>query len=70
MAQKQKREMTYPNAGGKKAGNGAANQGFEQKLWQAADKLRGKMDASEYKHGILGLIFLITMEMLHELRVL
>lgn len=31
---------------------------FEDKLWQAADKLRGSMDASEYKHIVLGLIFL------------
>ena len=35
-----------------------ANLGFEQKLWQAADKLRGSMDAAEYKHVVLGLIFL------------
>lgn len=32
--------------------------GFEEKLWQAADKLRNNMDASEYKHVVLGLIFL------------
>lgn len=32
--------------------------GYEDKLWQAADKLRGSMDASEYKHVALGLIFL------------
>ncbi len=32
--------------------------GFEQKLWQAADTLRGSMDAAEYKHTVLGLIFL------------
>ena len=32
--------------------------GFEAKLWQAADKLRGHMDAAEYKHVVLGLIFL------------
>ena len=39
------------------AGNGA-NLGFEQKMWQAADKLRSNMDAAEYKHVVLGLIFL------------
>ncbi len=38
--------------------NNGANLGFEQKLWQAADKLRGHMDAAEYKHVVLGLIFL------------
>ena len=35
-----------------------ANLGFEDKLWMAADKLRGTMDAAEYKHVVLGLIFL------------
>jgi type I restriction enzyme M protein len=35
-----------------------ANLGFEQKLWLAADKLRNNMDAAEYKHVVLGLIFL------------
>ena len=38
--------------------NGGANLGFEQTLWAAADKLRGHMDAAEYKHVVLGLIFL------------
>lgn len=38
--------------------NGTTNVGFEDKLWLAADKLRGSMDASEYKHVVLGLIFL------------
>lgn len=33
-------------------------QKIEQKLWQAADKLRNNMDAAEYKHVVLGLIFL------------
>jgi type I restriction enzyme M protein len=42
---------------GKKSGNGA-NLGFEEKLWLAADKLRGHVDPSEYKHVVLGLIFL------------
>jgi len=41
------------------SGNGSgANLGFEQTLWEAADRLRGHMDASEYKHVVLGLIFL------------
>lgn len=31
---------------------------IEDKLWAAADKLRGSMDASEYKNVVLGLIFL------------
>jgi type I restriction enzyme M protein len=35
-----------------------AKLGFEEKLWQAADKQRGHMDAAEYKHVVLGLIFL------------
>ena len=35
-----------------------ATLGFEQTLWQAADKMRGHMDPSEYKHVALGLIFL------------
>jgi type I restriction enzyme M protein len=32
--------------------------GFEDTLWKAADKLRGSMDSSEYKHVVLGLVFL------------
>lgn len=35
-----------------------SNIGFEETLWKSADKLRGSMDASEYKHVVLGLIFL------------
>ena len=55
-------EKTYYSSGrdegmAKKNENGA-NLGFEEKLWQAADKLRGNMDAAEYKHVVLGLIFL------------
>ncbi|MCR5728003.1 MAG: type I restriction-modification system subunit M [Lachnospiraceae bacterium] len=34
------------------------NVGFESELWLAADKLRSNMDAAEYKHVVLGLIFL------------
>jgi len=35
-----------------------ATLGFEAKMWEAADKLRSNMDAAEYKHVVLGLIFL------------
>ena len=38
--------------------NNGANLGFEETLWQAADKMRGHMDSAEYKHVVLGLIFL------------
>ena len=38
--------------------NGNHGLGFEQELWAAADKLRNNMDAAEYKHVVLGLIFL------------
>ena len=38
--------------------NTGANLGFEEKLWKTADKLRNNMDAAEYKHVVLGLIFL------------
>src|SRR4051812_23577230 len=38
--------------------NGGGTAGFEAKLWQAADALRNNMDAAEYKHVVLGLIFL------------
>ena len=42
----------------KKANNTDANLGFEAQLWAAADKLRGNMEPSDYKHVALGLIFL------------
>ncbi len=38
--------------------SGTTTVGFEEQLWQAADKLRSNMDAAEYKHVVLGLIFL------------
>jgi type I restriction enzyme M protein len=50
MAASKNKEPGKPNHG--------ANLGFEQKLWTAGDKLRGHMDAAEYKHVVLGLIFL------------
>ncbi len=40
------------------ASKNGAKLGFEDKLWKMADKLRGHMDPSEYKHVVLGLIFL------------
>jgi len=43
-------------AAGKKS-NGATL-GFEAQMWAAADAMRGSMDPSEYKHVVLGLIFL------------
>lgn len=39
-------------------GNNTTSIGFEQQIWAAADILRGNMDAAEYKHVVLGLIFL------------
>ena len=45
-----------------KTGIRAEPSGFEDVLWKAADKLRGSMDASEYKHVVLGLIFLKYVE--------
>ena len=41
-----------------RANNSGANLGFEAQLWAAADKLRGNMEPSDYKHVALGLIFL------------
>jgi type I restriction enzyme M protein len=38
--------------------NTGANVGYEAELWLMADALRGSMDAAEYKHVVLGLIFL------------
>ena len=38
--------------------NGGATAGHEAELWAMADALRGSMDAAEYKHVVLGLIFL------------
>ena len=47
--------MAKPN----KTNNGTtANLGYEAQLWQMADALRNNMDAAEYKHVVLGLIFL------------
>lgn len=42
----------------KSAKNDGATVGYEAELGQMADALRGSMDAAEYKHLVLGLIFL------------
>ncbi|MBV6419047.1 MAG: hypothetical protein DAHOPDDO_00257 [Ignavibacteriaceae bacterium] len=41
-----------------KTANNSTEEALEKKLWKAADKLRKNMDAAEYKHVALGLIFL------------
>lgn len=41
----------------KKAAPKAAKS-LEQTLWDAADKMRGNLEAGEYKHVVLGLVFL------------
>ncbi len=64
MAAKKKattKKSSKKTASKKKAGqksSTAANLGFEAKLWLAADKLRNNLDAAEYKHVVLGLVFL------------
>jgi len=45
-------------ARGKKVNNNNQEEPLEKQLWKAADKLRKNIDAAEYKHVILGLIFL------------
>lgn len=47
-----------PPARAKSKNDSTANLGFEAKLWASADALRNNMDAAEYKHVVLGLIFL------------
>ena len=41
-----------------KLGDQGATTGYEADLWRMADTLRGSMDAAEYKHVVLGLLFL------------
>ena len=42
----------------KKPAAKAAKKGFEETLWDSANKLRGSVESSEYKHIVLSLIFL------------
>ena len=57
-AEPAEREVASGRAPRKGKATGTANLGFEAKLWLTADKLRNNMDAAEYKHVVLGLIFL------------
>ena len=51
------RTRTLPKVATKQT-NGGATTGYEAELWGMADALRGSMDAAEYKHVVLGLVFL------------
>jgi type I restriction enzyme M protein len=51
MAKSKRSKTTTPD-------ESTAQLGYEAKLWQMADALRNNMDAAEYKHVVLGLIFL------------
>jgi len=57
-----KRPGRTAGSGGKRSAaasrSNGATVGYEAQLWQMADALRGSMDAAEYKHVALGLIFL------------
>jgi len=50
--------MARKKAAKASGGSNGANLGFEAQLWKAADALRSNMDAAEYKHIVLGLLFL------------
>ena len=50
--------MPKPKKNSSAATDSGANVGYEAQLWAMADALRGSMDAAEYKHVVLGLIFL------------
>jgi type I restriction enzyme M protein len=50
--------LPKPKKNSSDVNNDGATVGYEAQLWQMADALRGSMDAAEYKHVVLGLIFL------------
>ena len=54
----QPRGKTFLMSKPTKKSNTDATVGYEEELWKMADALRGSMDAAEYKHVVLGLIFL------------
>ncbi len=51
-------ERVFASGHNPKSTTQSATTGYEAELWQLADTLRGSMDAAEYKHVVLGLIFL------------
>ena len=53
-----RRRQASSTAKAEQAGESDATAGNESKYWKMADALRGSMDAAEYKHVVLGLIFL------------
>ena len=57
MPQRENSKESKTNSG-KQPDKNSATTGYEAELWQMADALRGSMDAAEYKHVVLGLIFL------------
>ena len=57
MAKKKTAKKTAKKTGTKTAGS-AAKIGFEEKLWEIADRLRGNLEPAVYKYDVLGLIFL------------
>ena len=52
---RRRRANTNPKT---ESGGDSASTGYESNLWRMADALRGSMDAADYKHVVLGLIFL------------
>ncbi len=56
--ERRRARLAKPRKNSKTTGNDGATVGYEAQLWQMADALRGSMDAAEYKHVVLGLIFL------------
>lgn len=52
------RTMPKAKSSSSSSSTSRAGLGFEKELWNAADHLRGSMDPSEYKHVVLGLLFL------------
>ena len=50
--------MTTGQAAASQTESAAETTNYDVQLWRTSDALRGSMDASEYKHVVLGLIFL------------